>query len=146
MNVEEEEDEFDVNEPGAGDIAMNAIEGEDKFISGGNVPGAGSVEMNATEGEDEFIFGGNVPGAGVVDLSEGEDEEDDDVIVISSEDEDGEDDNDVHPLLNYMMNITPEWPEITHNSLEFYTNDIVRTVITAATSTQTSTTAATTST
>ena len=82
------------------------------------------------DGDDDDDDGGN---------------DDNDVIIISSDDE-GENDN-VHPLLNYMLNFIPESPEHISNSLQEYSNNLVRSVLTSASSsTQTSATTTTTTT
>ena len=82
------------------------------------------------DGDDDDDDGGN---------------DDNDVIIISS-DVEGENDN-VHPLLNYMLNFIPESPEHISNSLQEYSNNLVRSVLTSASSsTQTSATTTTTTT
>ena len=50
------------------------------------------------------------------------------VIVISSEEE-GEND-DIHPLLNFILNYVPESPEHIIYSLQEYSNNLVRSILT----------------
>ena len=58
------------------------------------------------------------------------DNDDNDVIIISSEDEGENDNNDVHSLLNFMLNYVPESPEHINNSLQEYSNNLVRSILT----------------
>ena len=94
--------------------------------------------MYAEEEVNEFVFDVNAPGAGDIMYAE---EEDEDVIVISS-DEEGEHER----LIDYLMNIIPESPNLDYLDNNHSPETGVTTVTTLTTTTTTTSTTKTSST